>query len=187
MKMPLPSKGVQFMGKPVRKFLTDEDGDGFPNPIDCSDKNPNKQGPLSWIIAKVQGREHDEVDRERLEARHEKQMSGLERQEELESARERVNVIRQRQAESRIRLAEKREALERRRRGSAPKFSMGYGGFSYPKKKVKTVRRVRTIARPPSIVTSIPMGFGIGRAFGVTPTIPTVKKKRKSRRKKRKR
>jgi len=51
-------KGLKTMGN----AMSDPDKDGFPNAIDCVDNNPRKQGALSWVIAKIKGKTHDQVE-----------------------------------------------------------------------------------------------------------------------------
>ena len=165
---------ITFGGKVVpRRMFADPDKDGFPNAVDCQPYNKDKQGPVSWLIAKAKGKDHAEVEKERYAARGEREtmkhgykMTRLQEKTKEEEERAKITAFRHTEAEGKMKLGRQRMEMDRSRQKAMGPMPSMFGTQSPSPKMGK-----------PSLMTPAP-----GQSFG--PPQPTKKKKRKQKKKK---
>lgn len=169
----------------IGKSMSDLDKDGFPSAIDCSDRNPRKQGIISWAVSKIKRKPYQEVEAERYESserRHQWRLKRLRYQQEELEARKPIIQARAEETKGKMALAreklslgEKRVSLMAKRQKAMPAMPSLMGGFGTPTAKAGYPK--------PSIMTPAPgMGFGAIEK----PAVSVKKKVRRRRRRKKK-
>jgi hypothetical protein len=124
-----------------RGLLSDPDKDGFPNPIDCNNLNPNKQGFVGHMfkkgLKKIPGvravvgeyESYKEGEPDRKKQRHEARMSKLQYRQEEEKERSGIEKLRAERMESRMGLQQKRMGLAERRTAMMEKRRKSMGSM----------------------------------------------------------
>lgn len=192
----------------LKTAYDDPDKDGYPNPVDCSDHNPNKQGPRSWLERrrmKKMGVSQEEIDtkaaeaglsekeylkKQRVERKHGERLERLGRKtEEAEAKTELMKTKRSTQTEQvgmqrqRLNLQKERFALQKQRQQSMPKFGGTSGLFGGGQ---ITSKAPESLGKPPSIITPMPGGFGLGPKETKVREVKKRKRRKKAAKKKKK-
>lgn len=126
-------------------MFADTDKDGFPNPVDCNNRNPNKQGFVGHLVKKGLKRipgvkrvvseyeTYKSGEPERKRTRHESRMEKLQYRTAEESERLKIQSLRSQQETSRMGLQEKRMRIqEKRSKVLGREIPSVFGGISTP-------------------------------------------------------
>lgn len=110
----------------LNKNMSDPDSDGYPNVIDCSDRNRRKQGIISKIKEKYQ--EYKEKEPERRQQKLEKEKHRL----EVQQIREKTSSSRFRVQQGQMKVQSQRHRLMSQRQKSMGQMPSMFGSSSVP-------------------------------------------------------